>query len=112
MSTKDTRFRFQWRRDRAWVRERCFPPITAETFGLARLYFAMQYINLTILDLQYLARNFHIVQQQLRDYTTALPDVLSYVTSTVTSVTYIEPVPSASDLIDNSHLFEEIVTGV
>jgi len=78
----------------------------------ARLYFGTQYIILTILDLQYLARMFHIVQQQLRDYTTSLPDVLSYVTSSVTSATYVEPVPNASDLIDYRHLFEELVTAV
>jgi len=54
---------------------------------------------------------FHIVQQ-LRDYTLSLPDVLSYVTSSVTSVTYVEPVTNASDLMDYRHLFEELVTAV
>jgi len=47
----------------------CLPPITAENFGSARLHFGTQYISLTILDIQYVARMFHIVQQQLRDYT-------------------------------------------
>ena len=84
----------------------------AKNFGSARLYFGTQYISLTILDLQYLARMFHIVQQQLHDYTTALPDVLSYVTSSVTSVTYVEPMLNATDHIDNRHLFEELVTAV
>jgi len=54
---------------------------------------------------------FNIVQQ-LPDYTTALPDVLFYVTSSVTSVTYVEPVPNASDHIDCRHLFEVLVTAV
>ena len=76
--------------------------------GSARLYFGTQYISLTILDLQYLARVFHIV----RDYTTALPDLLSYVTSSVTSVTYVEPVPNATDHIEYHHLFEELVTAI
>jgi len=49
------------------------------------------------------------MQQQLRDYTTALPDVLYYMTSSVTSMTYVEPVPKAIDHIDYRHLFEEIV---
>ena len=88
---------------------RLLPP---KNVGSARLYFGTQYISLTILDLQYLARMFHNVQQQLRDYTTALPDVLSYVTSSVTSVTYVEPVPTASDRVDYRHLFEELVTAV
>jgi len=55
---------------------------------------------------------FHIVQQQLRDYTTALPDVLPYVTSSVISVAYVETVPSASDHTEYRHLFEEPVTAV
>ena len=74
--------------------------------GSARLYFCTQYISLIILDLQYFARIFHIVQQQLLDYTLALPDVLSYVTSSVTSV------PNASDHVDCRHLFEELVATV
>ena len=88
---------------------RLSPP---KKFGSARLYFDTQYISLTILDLQYLARMFYIVQQQLHHYTTALPDVLSYVTSSVTSVTYVEPVPNVNDHIDYRHPFEELVTAV
>ena len=89
-----------------------FRLLLPKNFGSARLYFCKQYISLTIPDIKYRARMFHIVQQQLRDYTTALPDVLSYVTSSVTSVTYVEHVPNASDLIDYRHLFEEIVIAV
>ena len=51
---------------------RLSPP---KNYGSARLFFGTQYISLTILDLQYLARKFRIVQQ-LRDYTLALPDVV------------------------------------
>jgi len=54
---------------------------------------------------------FHIVQE-LRDYVLALPDVMSYVTSSLTSLTYVEPVPNTSDLIDYRHLFEERVISV
>jgi len=78
----------------------------------SKLYFGTQYFSLTILELQYFAPMFHIVQQQLREYTTALQDVLSYVTSSVFSATYFEPVPNASDHIDYRHLFEEVVTAV
>ena len=85
---------------------------TPKIFGSTRLYFGTQYISLTILDLQYLARMFHIVQQQLRDYTIALPDVLSYMTFSISSVTYVEPVPNASDLIVYRQLFEELVRAV
>jgi len=88
---------------------RLSPP---KKYGSARLYFGTQYISVTLLDLQYLARIFHIVRQQLRNFTLALPDVLSYVTSSLTSETYVEPVPNASVLIQYRHLFEELVTTV
>ena len=39
---------------------------------------------------------FNIVQQQLRDYVLALQDVLPFVTTTLTSVTYVELAPDAS----------------
>ena len=51
---------------------RLSPP---KNYGSARRYFGTQYISLTILDLQNLARMFHIVQQ-LRDYTLTLRNVL------------------------------------
>jgi len=66
LSTQDASLNLQWR-DRCSggggrVRERHLPPITAENYGSERLYYDKQYISLTKLDLQYLARNFHIVQ--------------------------------------------------
>jgi len=83
-----------------------------KNFGSARLYFVTQCIYLTLLDLQYLYRLFHRVQQQLRDYALALPDVLFYVILSVTLATYVERVPNASDLIDYRHLSEELETAV
>ena len=44
---------------------------------IGKTVFRHAVLSLTILDPEYLARIFRIVQQQLRDYTTALPDVLS-----------------------------------
>ena len=77
-----------------------------KNFGSPRLYLGTHYISLTILDAQYLARIFNIVQQQLRNYTLALPDVMSYVASSLKSVTYVEPVPNASEHIDHRYQFE------
>jgi len=81
-------------------------------YGPGILNFSAQYVSLTILDLQYVARMFHIVQQQPRNYTRALPDVMSFVASSLTSMTCVEPVPNASDHIDYRHIFEELVTTV
>jgi len=57
-------------------------------------------------------RVFHVIQQQLRIYIIALPDVLSYVTSSLILVSYFEPEPNASKKIDYPHLYEELVTFV
>jgi len=67
---------------------------TQRTHGSARLYVGKEYISLTQTDMDYLVRGFHIIQ--LRDCIIALRDVFSYVSSSLTSVRYIEPVPNAS----------------
>ena len=55
---------------------------------------------------------FHIVQQQLHEYTPALPDLLSYVTYSLISVTYVEHVPQASYFIDYRRVLQELVAAV
>jgi len=55
---------------------------------------------------------FNIVHQQLRDYVLALPDLLSYVTMSLTSVVYVEPMPNASAYKNYPHLYEELVSFV
>jgi len=62
--------------------------------------------------MHYLARMFYVVQQKMRDYILALPYLLSYVTMSLTSVVYVEPMPNASTHIDYPHLYEELVTFV
>jgi hypothetical protein len=78
----------------------------------ARLYVDSQFISVALQDIEYLSRMFNIVQQQLRDYIVVLQDVLSFVTSTLTSVTYVEPPPDASKNVDFPHLYEELVSFV
>jgi len=68
--------------------------------------------SLTSLDPHYLARMFNIVLQQLRDYVLALPDLLSYVTTSLTSMVYVEPMPNASAHINYPHIYEELVSFV
>jgi len=69
---------------------------TTKRHGSARLFVGTEYITLSQPDMDYLVRVFHILQQQLRDYIIAFPDVLSYVTTSLTSVSYIQPIPNAS----------------
>jgi len=62
--------------------------------------------------MDYLVRVFHIIQQQLRLYISAVPDVLSYVTSSLASAIFVEPPPNASTFINYPRLYEELVTFV
>ena len=80
--------------------------------GSARLFLGTEYISLTQPDMDYLLRVFHILQQQLRVYLSVLLDVLSYVTSSSASTTYVDPAPNASTLINYPRLYEELVTFV
>ena len=85
---------------------------TPRRHGSARLFVGTEYISLTQPDMDYLVRVFPIMQQQLRDYIIAMPDVLSYVTSSLASSIYVEPPPNASTFIDYHRLYEELVTFV
>jgi len=76
------------------------------------MYLGTDYICLTSQELHYLARMFHIVQQQLCDYILVVPDLLPYVTMSLTSVVYVESMPNASTHIDCPHMYEELVTFV
>ena len=78
----------------------------------ARLYVDSQFISLALQDIGYLSARFNIVQQQLCDYIVALQDVLPFVATTLTSVTYVEPSPDASKNVDFPHLYEELVSFV
>ena len=80
--------------------------------GLTKLYVSSEYMCLTSLDLHYLARMFNIVHQKMRDYLLSLPDILSYITMSLTSVVYVEPMPNARQHINYLHLYEELVSFV
>jgi len=50
----------------------------------ARLYLDKQYICLSLVDLQYLLRMFHVIQNQLNAYILSLPNVVAYRTTAYT----------------------------
>jgi len=78
----------------------------------ARLFVGTEYISMTQLDMDYLVRLFHILQQQLRDYISALPDAFSYVTSSLASTSFVDVPPNSSTFINYPRLYEELVTFV
>jgi len=69
---------------------------TPKWHGSARLFVGTENISLTQPDMDYLVRVFPILQQQLRHYISAIPDVLSYVTLSLASTSFVEPPPNAS----------------
>jgi len=79
----------------------CLPKICESMCGL---------ICLRLVDLQYLSRMFHVIQNQLNAYTLFLPDVVAYTTTAYTSVNFIEPPPNASKHVLYPQLFDESKT--
>jgi len=80
--------------------------------GLTRLYLGTEYKFLTPLYLHYFAWEFNIVHHKLRDYVLVLPDILSYVKMSFTSIVYLEPMPKANTHINYPHLHEKLVSFV
>jgi hypothetical protein len=78
----------------------------------ACLYVDSQFISLTLQDVDYLSRMLNIVQQQLRDYYVAHEDVLPFLTTTLTSVTYVEPSPDTSINLHFPHLYVDFISFV
>jgi hypothetical protein len=53
---------------------------------------------------------FRIVQNQLNSYITALPDIMNYVISVLSSDTNVEPAAKATNLILYPRLFQQVKT--
>ena len=87
-----------------------FRPNTTGSCRDVRLYLDKQYISLSLVDLQYLSRKFHVTQNQMNAYTLSLPDVVAYTTTAYNSVNFTEPPPNASKHNLYPQLFEELKT--
>jgi len=74
------------------------------------LYMDKNILALKFQELLNLQNMFHILQNQLNLYITALPDLMTYVISGLRSDTYVEPAANASNLILYPRLFEELKT--
>ena len=83
---------------------------TTGSYRIARLYMDKYFVALKFQELRYLQNMFHIVQNQLNLYITALSDLMTYVISALSSDTYVEPAANASNLILYPRLFEELKT--
>jgi len=76
----------------------------------ARLYLDKQYNSIRLVDLQYLSRIFHVIQNQFNAYTLSLPDVVAYTTTKYIWINFIETPPNASKHILYAQLFEDLKT--
>jgi len=93
----------------AWS-DGAFRLITTGNYRIARLHIEKHYINLKFQELRYLLNMFYIVQNHFNSYITALPDVMHFVISALSSDTYVEMSATASKLILYSQIFEELKT--
>jgi hypothetical protein len=81
---------------------------TIGSYKTARHYLDKQYINYKLHELQVLSNMLHIIQNQLSIYTDAMPDVMAYSITALTSVDYVEPTPYMSKRILYETLHEEL----
>jgi hypothetical protein len=77
---------------------------------VARMTLNKRYISLKLNELQHLLRMFHVVQKQVVAYTNAMPEVLSYITTALSSTAYTEPAPDACKHIAYPQLYDELKT--
>jgi hypothetical protein len=71
---------------------------TIGTLKAVRMYFDRHYLHFKLVELQYLDKIFHIVNNQLKAYATATPDVKTYVISALGTETFVEPVGTKKKL--------------
>jgi hypothetical protein len=90
------------------IRDDGFSIITT-TFRAARMCLDRHtHITFKLQDLRYLNYIMPIIVGQLTRYTSAMTDVMTYALSAMSSIDYIEPLPSYSKNILYPQLFEEL----
>jgi len=67
-------------------------------------------VFIKLIDLRYLAYIFPMVENQLLQYSEAMPDVMNYVLPTLNSTSSVEPPADASNNIFYYQLYEELKT--
>jgi hypothetical protein len=93
-------------------REDVFRLTTIGGYRVARIYLDKQYSTFKLDDLKCLSRMFYIVQNQHKAYIHALPDVMTYVITTLASVDCVEPAPTLSKFVLYYQLHEELKTAL
>jgi hypothetical protein len=83
---------------------------TIGSYKAARLYLDKKYINYKLHELRYLLNMFHVIQNKLTTCTFAMPDVMAYSITALTSTTYVEPTRDMSPNILYPNLYEELKT--
>ena len=81
---------------------------TTRKYKTARITFDRHYISFKLEELRYLSNMFYVLQNQLTYYTLVLSDLLNYVAKALSSTTFVEPSPDASNLILYYQLFDEL----
>jgi hypothetical protein len=89
-------------------REGLFRLTTIGTLKAARMYFDRHYLHFKLVEMQYLDKIFHIVNNQLKAYAKATADVKIYVISALWTETFVEPACTANNSILYYQLHDEI----
>jgi len=83
---------------------------TTGSYRITRLYIEKHYISPKCQEMRYLLNMIYIVQNHFNSYITALPDIVTYLISALSSDTYVEPPATASKWILYPQRFKELKT--
>jgi len=92
------------------VKDGDFKLSTSGVNKVAKLTLNKQTINLKLDEIKYLMTMFYVVRNQLDLFLSVQQDLMIYVTSALSSTTYVTPDSNLSPLINYTQLFEELKT--
>ena len=83
---------------------------SAGTYRAARMYLDKQFVRFKFADLRYMMNMLHIVQDHQTKYILAQNDVMAYAVAALGWIEFVEPPPTATNLILYDQLFDELKT--
>ena len=83
---------------------------SAGTYRAARMYLDKQFVSFKFADLLCIMNMLHFLQYQQTKYILLQNDVMAYAFAALGSIEFVEPPPTATNLILYDQLFDELKT--
>jgi hypothetical protein len=81
---------------------------TTATVGVAKMYLGREFINFKLNELQNLLRRAPFIADQQTKYILAQNDVVQYTVAALGSTEFVDPHPTATNLVLFDQLFDEL----